>query len=116
MTSVLYLGHDNEADLELLEDGVNLSQERYDAITKVTLRLEPFGQGVAITLDSDVTPGLFLWGGADPGRKLRFEGGKLADAGAVAGSYYGRLVVFAPDQPTGIVWVDADTYGVYIRA
>lgn len=92
---IVYLGHDNTIDLQLLEDGVAVSLA---AVTKITAT---FGD----TLVENAVPaaGSITWSGAgyDTG-EIRLNGlGLLA---LEAGFYDVPIVVYTAVYTNGIVW------------
>ena len=60
----------------------------------------------------DAAAGLVAWGSNGPGAKVLIEG-RLLPVGA--GEYWARVIVFSPDQASGEVWNDFDSYRVNIR-
>ena len=116
MRHTLWATKDNEVALELRSGGENLAIEQYDAITRVVIRLRPIPAGGGdILMDSSVTPGLLLWGGAT-GRKVMIEGSKLSDVPVPAGRYLGRVIAYSTDQPDGLVFVDFPDYSLHVRS
>ena len=119
MRHVFFLGHDNAQELRLLDDSTNLSEEQYDAITRVviTLALLFHPEEEAITLDSDEAPnGLIRWGSGGPGDMIRIDGSLLTQAGVTTGVYRARVEVYSVDAPNGLVWINYPMYEVLVRA
>jgi hypothetical protein len=108
----LWRGKHNTAAFELHENGANLNADRYTAITRIVIDLKPAHGGTTVSLDSEDNQNLFQWGGSE--RKVTLFGRALPTAAAV-GVYFGRVTLYAPDYPDGIVFVDFDQYDVTIR-
>jgi len=90
---VAYIGRDNSIDLELHENGVNLTD--YTPISRVLITL---GTNV---IDSDITPQYLDWTTA---QKLIIKAGL---AGIPSGNYRARIETFDIDNPDGIVWTES---------
>ncbi len=93
----VYLSNDNNIIVELTENGSNITQAQYEAISRMTL---DFAGSV---VDSDITgEGVdqsFDWTGD---RRLVIALGTLT----IIPGYYAKVkhVVYSPDNLNGIVW------------
>jgi hypothetical protein len=108
---VVFNDRDNAEDIVL---EANYRTVAATAVTRVRLELkaQPPGQAAVLTtLDSATQPALFevpvaltytdTRGASHTVDGLRL---KLGGAGLVPGLHRGRLIVFAPDYPGGLVW------------
>lgn len=94
----VYIGRDNTLDWQLTEDHQVLTADQAQAITRALLVTD------AVTLDSDVDPGLVSGLGTDT---LSWRLGHVPElAGLVGQTIPARLVVFAPEYQQGLVWAD----------
>lgn len=95
----IFKGKDNVIEFELLESGNNITQIRYDAISRMTLDFD------GVIIDSDII-------GEGPDEPLNWRenrrvklalGSSLDD---VASGVYGRVshTVYSPDNLSGLVW------------
>ncbi len=95
----IYISHDNIVMLKLTTDSDNLTQDQYDAITRMTL---DFG---GVIVDSDIVgegaTQPFDW---TSDRKLILDLGKLSTA--IIAKHYDSVkhIVYSPDNPNGLVW------------
>lgn len=101
-TEYVYLGRDNTFSLALYADGVVLTDEQMDSITKVQLHVD---SAVVEVLSATRTTGYIKWRftGARPGEML-FDLGAVTALAQVSGLKRGYLVVFDASNTTGIVW------------
>lgn len=93
-TEVVYSGRDNTIDLELRADGAPVDE--LTAVTRMVIYLH--ADGNVITLDSNASPGAFMWGAS---AIAKFA---LGGEGVAPGYYFARLVVYDPDNINGIEW------------
>ena len=94
----VFIGHDNTLDWQLLEGHQPLPAERALAIARAQLVTE------VVTVDSAVDPALVTGLGTDT---LSWRLGQVpAFADRAGETLAARLVVYAPDWPSGLVWAD----------
>jgi len=96
---IVYSGRDNTVDLVLVADKLPVD---ITPITRVTIDV-----GGTI-VDSDATPGAFVWP-VDrelDGRPVKALLLKLGGVGLATGDYRAELVVYDTDHPAGLVWTE----------
>lgn len=103
-TEIIYLGHDNEIDLVLLENGAPVA---LDAVTRVVCDLgatsldsDSLGFGAGQPFDPTVTG---IYGGQSVDLLRLLLGGQSIPEGL----YRGRLVLYDPSHPGGVVWTES---------
>jgi len=96
-----FTGRDNEQDVVLLSDGVPVDPSSF---TRVVVDVD----GTTL-LDSQTDPAFFQWpvAGTWKGQAVSVIRLKLGAAGVAAGEYpHGRLIVYDPGYPNGLVWTE----------
>lgn len=102
-TLTFYDGRDDERALQLKEDGTNLTQAQYQALTNVELHCKAnTSAGTITTLESDTAAHKITID--DANQQLVLELG-LATALAI-GSYFVRVVGYTAADPEGLVYAD----------
>ena len=95
----VYIGRDNPLEWRLHEAGQVLAADRAAAIDRAVLVLDAIA-----TVDSAVEPSLVTGLGTDT---LSWRLGSLPGLAGRAGQVVvARLVLYTPDYPGGLVWVD----------
>lgn len=111
MVHSFYIGHDNDQSFSLLRDGTPLTQEEYDAISRIALTLRPYrGNPNDVTVVDSQSSGAISW---DAGEVV-IEGSAFLEL-VDQGDYVCRVVVYSGDQPDGVVWLDYRDYVIEVR-
>lgn len=98
MHGTVYIGRDNLLSWQLTENHTTLPADQALAITRALIVTE------YVTVDSDETPELVSGLGTDT---LAWKLGHVPELASLVGRTIDmRLVVFAADYPSGLVWVD----------
>ena len=105
---VVWLGHDNTIDLVLKADGVALTNDEMDAITKITAS---FGSVLLSSTNQANDPIRWRQTGYDTG-EIRISAGGESIA---SNTYDVYLVVYDATNTDGVVWsTDGDTISVKV--
>lgn len=93
LNETVYVGHDNAIVLRLTEDGAPADLAD---VTRMMVDLGP------VEVDSAVSPALVAWAGDTVTLKL----GTAPALGGLGKSATARLIVYTPENPNGIVWIE----------
>lgn len=107
-TETIWLAHDNTVDLQLQKDGVALTDDEMDAITKITASL---GSILIESTNQAADPIRWRQAGYDTGEiRLSFGAESIP-----AREYRMRLVVYDTANTGGVVWHDESFPYVKVR-
>ena len=110
-SETVWLGHDNSIDLVLKKDGVALTNDEMDAITKITAT---FGSILIESTNQAADPIRWRGSGYDTG-EIRISVGAETIPPRVYNHVW--LTVYDASNTDGIVWsTDGDTISVHVRA
>ena len=93
-TEVVYLGHDNTIDVQLLEDGVITD---LSSVTRMTLDF------AGTVIDSGIHSNVFDWSAGNGLLNIALGAQTITEE-----SYLARLVVYDPVNADGVVWGHVD--------
>ena len=103
-TELIHADRDNANEFLLLTNGVAMVDA--SAITRMVLTLTPGDGGADNVIDSDADITSFDWSGTTnyQGETVALLVLILGGLGIAKGEHDGKLEIYAPDYPNGLVW------------